>query len=56
MGGISSGAIGETALTDPLTAWFMEFPLIEPYAKGMSMVLNSSSRGFPQQWMASWQT
>jgi len=35
--GILSGAVGETALADPLTAWFMEFPVIEPYARGMAI-------------------
>lgn len=37
MVGISSGAIGETALADPLTAWFMEFPITEPYARGIAI-------------------
>jgi putative hemolysin len=37
MVGILSGAIGETALADPLTTWFMEFPVIEPYARGFAL-------------------
>jgi putative hemolysin len=35
--GILSGAIGETALADPLTLWLASFPLIEPYARGIAL-------------------
>ena len=37
--GILSGAIGEGALADPLTKWFSEFALIEPYARGLALTL-----------------
>ena len=37
--GILSGAIGETALADPLTAWLAGFALIEPYARGVALTL-----------------
>jgi putative hemolysin len=37
--GILSGAIGEGALADPLTHWFMSFPLLEPYARGLALTL-----------------
>lgn len=37
--GILSGAIGETALADPLTAWLANFPLIEPYARGIALTV-----------------
>ena len=37
--GILSGAIGETALADPLAAWISQFTLIEPYAKGISLTV-----------------
>lgn len=37
--GILSGAIGETALADPLTAWLGNFPLIGHYARGVSMTI-----------------
>lgn len=37
--GILSGAIGETALADPLTAWIASFPLIEPYARGVALTV-----------------
>lgn len=37
--GIMSGAIGEGALADPLTKWFSEFVLIEPYARGLALTL-----------------
>ncbi len=37
--GILSGAIGETALADPLAAWISQFSLIEPYAKGISLTV-----------------
>lgn len=35
--GILSGAIGETALADPLTSWLASFTLIEPYARGVAL-------------------
>lgn len=37
--GILSGAIGETALADPLTLWLAGFALIEPYARSIAMTL-----------------
>jgi len=37
--GILSGAIGETALADPLTLWVAGFPLLEPYARGIAMTI-----------------
>lgn len=37
--GILSGAIGESALADPLTQWFSEFPLFAPYARGVALTL-----------------
>lgn len=37
--GILSGAIGESALADPLTLWLSEFALIAPYARGMALTL-----------------
>lgn len=37
--GILSGAIGETALADPLTVWLAGFTLIEPYARGTALTL-----------------
>ncbi|KAB2888103.1 MAG: HlyC/CorC family transporter [Desulfobulbaceae bacterium] len=37
MVGILSGAIGETALADPLAAWLGGFPVIAPYARGVAM-------------------
>ncbi len=37
--GILSGAIGESALADPLTDWLSGFPFLEPYARGLSMTL-----------------
>ncbi len=37
--GILSGAIGETALADPLAAWLSQFPLTEPYARGMALTI-----------------
>lgn len=37
--GILSGAIGETALADPLTAWLAGFPVIEPYARGVALTI-----------------
>jgi len=35
--GILSGAIGESALADPLTAWLMNVPLLQPYARALSL-------------------
>lgn len=35
--GILSGAMGETALADPLAAWLAGFPLIEPYARTIAL-------------------
>lgn len=37
--GILSGAIGETVLVDPLSAWLTNFALIEPYAKVISLTI-----------------
>lgn len=37
--GILSGAIGESALADPLTVWFSGFSLIAPYARGLALTL-----------------
>lgn len=37
--GILSGAIGETALADPLTAWLAAFAPLEPYARGIAMTV-----------------
>ena len=37
--GILSGAIGESALADPLTVWLSSFPLIEPYARGIALTV-----------------
>lgn len=37
--GILSGAIGETALADPLTEWLAGFSLIAPYARGVSLTI-----------------
>lgn len=37
--GILSGAIGETALVDPLTVWLTNFALIEPYARGIGLTV-----------------
>ena len=37
--GILSGAIGETALVDPLAAWLSGFPLIEPHARGIALIV-----------------
>ncbi|MDD5300143.1 MAG: hemolysin family protein [Gallionella sp.] len=37
--GILSGAIGETALADPMTAWLASFSLVEPYARGIALTL-----------------
>lgn len=35
--GILSGAIGESALADPLAAWLAGFPVLAPYARGLSL-------------------
>ena len=37
--GILSGAIGETALADPLAGWLAGMPGVAPYAKGLAMTL-----------------
>ncbi len=37
--GILSGAIGETALADPLAAWLGQAALIEPYAKAIALTV-----------------
>ena len=37
--GILSGAIGESALADPLTGWLSGFALIAPYARGVALTL-----------------
>lgn len=37
--GILSGAIGESALAEPLTAWLSGFVLVEPYATGLARTL-----------------
>ncbi len=37
--GILSGAIGESALADPLTVWMSQFALMEPYARGIAITL-----------------
>jgi len=37
--GILSGAIGETALVDPLTVWLANFALVEPYARGIGLTV-----------------
>lgn len=37
--GILSGAIGESALADPLTRWFESFALLAPYARGVALTL-----------------
>lgn len=37
--GILSGAIGETALADPLAAWLAAVFPIEPYAKGIALTI-----------------
>ncbi|MEW5967107.1 MAG: hemolysin family protein [Pseudomonadota bacterium] len=37
--GILSGAIGETALADPLAAWLGQFAPLEPYASGIALTL-----------------
>lgn len=37
--GILSGAIGESALADPLSAWLSGFALIAPYAQGIALTV-----------------
>lgn len=38
--GILSGAIGETALADPLTEWLLQdYPVLAPYARGIALTL-----------------
>jgi putative hemolysin len=37
--GILSGAIGETALADPLTAWLAQASLFEPYARTIALTV-----------------
>jgi putative hemolysin len=37
--GILSGAIGESALADPLTLWLSQFAFIQPYARPVSLTL-----------------
>ncbi len=37
--GILSGAIGETALADPLTRWLSAFAPVQPYARPLSLTL-----------------
>ena len=37
--GILSGAIGEAALADPLTAWLASYPLLAAHAKGIALSL-----------------
>ena len=37
--GILSGAIGESALADPLTMWLANISLIEPYARGFALTI-----------------
>ena len=37
--GILSGAIGESALADPLTRWLAEFTIVAPYARGLALTL-----------------
>ena len=37
--GILSGAIGESALADPLTGWLAGFALVEPYSRGFALTL-----------------
>ena len=37
--GILSGAIGEGALADPLTAWLADFPTLAPYARGLALTV-----------------
>ncbi len=37
--GILSGAIGESALADPFSAWLATFPTLEPYARPMALTV-----------------
>lgn len=37
--GILSGAVGETALARPLSAWLSRFPLLAPYSEGVAFAL-----------------
>lgn len=37
--GILSGAIGEAALADPMAAWLVRIPLLEPYASGIALTI-----------------
>ena len=37
--GILSGAIGESAIADPLTQWLVGFPWLEPYARGLALTI-----------------
>jgi len=37
--GILSGAIGESALADPLTLWLSQFAFIQPYARTVALTL-----------------
>lgn len=37
--GILSGAIGESALADPLTSWLSQFSFLQPYARPVSLTL-----------------
>lgn len=37
--GILSGAIGEQALADPLSAWLSRFALVEPYAHVIALTV-----------------
>ncbi len=39
MVGILSGAIGENALAEPLTAWLGTLPVVQPYAKPIALTL-----------------
>ena len=37
--GILSGAFGEAAIADKLSVYFVEIPLLEPYSKGLALVI-----------------
>lgn len=37
--GILSGAVGEAALADPMTAWLSSIPALEPYAQGIALTV-----------------
>ena len=37
--GILSGAIGESAIADPLTQWLVGFPWLESYARGLALTI-----------------